>query len=209
MSALKKKQKEIETFIMSWRAKYQEAEIQYTNVIKSAGVNNARALTSELSKCLHVAEETQKDLKRAEDARRAKCALEQTLRDSLMPAYTDCFGKIFKKRLDKAGEIVQALDSFVKIHVQQMSDRTEFKQVIQDVAKGSGLRKEQCEQIVANMTPVRLAELIVDRDSGEISKTSGITEEKASAFIETAWSKAVDEEGCERPCIGRGCWENG
>jgi energy-coupling factor transporter ATP-binding protein EcfA2 len=199
ISAVKTKQKELQTFIVSWRAKYQEAEIQYTNVIKSAGVKNASALTSELSKCLQAAEETQKALKRAEDARLAKSALEQTLRDSLMPAYTDCFGKIFKKRLDKASEIVQALDSFVKIRVQQMSDRTEFKQVIQEVAKGSGLRKEQCEQIVANMTPVRLAELIVDRDSAELGKTSGIAEEKARVFIENAWSKTVDEEGCECP----------
>jgi len=123
------------------------------------------------------------------------------LRNSLMPVYTDCFAKIFKKRLDKASGIVQALDSFVKIHVQQMSNRTEFSQVVQEVAKGSGLRTEQWEQIVASMTPVRLAGLIVDRDSKGLSKTSGITEEKASVFIENAWSKAVDEEEGEQPSV--------
>lgn len=197
--AVHTKQKSLENYIIGWRQKYDKAKQEYTNVIQSAGVKNASALTSELNKCIQAIEGTEKELNNAKVARREEIALEQTFLNTFIPAYTGCFGKIFEKRLGKANQISESLESFVKIGVQQMNDRTEFVNLVHDIAKGSGLRKEQCDQIALKMTPVKLGELIIAKNAKQFEQMSGIAENKAAIFIENAWSRSMDEEELARP----------
>ena len=197
--AVQTKQKSLENYIAGWRGKYDKAKQEYTNVIQSAGVKNASALTSELDKCIQAIENTERELNNAKAARREETALEQTFFNTFIPAYIECFGKIFEKRLGKANQISGALEFFVKIGVQQMNDRTEFMNLVHDIARGSGLRKEQCDQIALKMTPVKLSEMIIAKNAKEFEQISGIAENKASVFIENVWSKSIDEEGLSHP----------
>jgi ABC-type Na+ transport system ATPase subunit NatA len=190
------KERALETYIGDWRKKYEKAQKQHERVIKTARVKNASALTSEIDK---VNETVEADLEEAEDAARQKKAIETELKRSLIPEYSGHFGEIFKKRLDKARGITESLKSFVRVHVLQMSDRSDFEKEVERLGKGSRLRGAELQSMAAKVTPIELAELILDRNSEELSNKTGIKTEKIGVFIECAWAKNTTGEGFERP----------
>jgi len=195
--ALVAKQNSFQGFITGWRAKFDQAKQKHEEVIKSAGVKDASALTSELNKVNLAIEKFEDELAKAKEASRQKSALENTLRNALIPEYVECFRNIFKKRLDKATAINKSLDSFVRISVIQMNDRSDFEKVAEVLAKGSGLRKDEQNQITNKVTPVELAQLLIEKDSTQLCKKTGLKQERLTSFIETAWSKCRTDEGVE------------
>lgn len=199
LKAIIEKVKPYKNFTLEWREKFEEAQIKHAEVVKSAGVKNASAITSELNKVTQVIEGVEADLKEARAGARGKTALEGTLRGTLMPAYFDCFSRIFKKRLDKAEGICTALSGFVRINVLQMHDRSNFETVIQRTAKGSRIRAEKLQKLVSRMTPIELMGLIADRNGAELSKKTGVNAEIASGLIEHMWAQTIDEGGFEKP----------
>jgi len=192
-------ERELESYILGWRKKYEKASQEHEKVIKTAGVKNASALTSELDKVIETIEELEVDLEAAQSASRKKQAIEDELRQKVIPSFTQCFSDIFKKRLDKAKAISGSLDSFVRINVLQMKDRTEYRNTVGKFAKGSGLRGEQLDQIVAKVLPVELAELIVDRNEVKLTTLTGMTSRNAGVLIEHIWAKNTSDQGQENP----------
>ncbi len=192
-------EKALEGYILGWRKKFEKARKEHEAVIKTAGVKNASALTSELDKVIETIEELEVDLEAARNALRKKQAIENELRQKVIPSFTQCFSDIFKKRIDKAKAISDSLDSFVRINVLQMNDRTEYRNVVGRLAKGSGLRGEQLDQIVAKVSPVELAELVVDRNEGKLTTATGLTDRNAIVLIEHIWAKNTSDEGQEYP----------
>ena len=197
--AIIEKLKPYKDFTLEWREKFEEAQIKHAEVVKSAGVKNASAITSELNRVAQAIEGVEANLKEARAGARKKTALEGTLRGTLMPAYFDCFNRIFKKRLDKAEGICTALSGFVRINVLQMDDRSNFETVIQRAAKGSRIRTEKLQKLVSRMTPIELTGLIADRNGTGLSKKTGVNTEIASGLIEHMWAQTVDEGGFEKP----------
>lgn len=187
------------SYILGWRKKFENAREKHENVIKTAGVKNASALTSELDKVIEAIETIEGDLEQAQNAAKQKKTIETELRNRLIPEYSKYFGDIFKKRLGRAATINKSLKSFVRIHVLQMSNRSEFEKKVEALAKGSRLRGPELRQIAAKVTPIELAELILDRNIQELSKRTGVKSEKIGVFIETAWAKNITREGFERP----------
>ena len=116
-----------------------------------------------------------------------------------MSNYSTLFSSIFKKRLDKAESISKSLEGFVRINVFQMNDRIHFKEVVENIGKGSNLRKEQLQNIISTTTPIELAKFIIDRKSEELSKKTGIKEDAVRTFIENVWSKTAEDDGIEKP----------
>jgi ABC-type cobalamin/Fe3+-siderophores transport system ATPase subunit len=193
--ALHAKAKSLQTFIGDWRRKFEKAKQKHEEVIKSAGVKNAPALTSELNRATEAIERLQRELEEAKKAARKTAALESELRGSLMPDYNTCFAQIYKKRLDKAAGITGALDGFVRIQVRQMADRGDFEEALTAAARGSGLRKPVLQQIAAKLTPLELAQYIVDKNSRQLAEKARMNEESASVLIDRAWSASTTEDG--------------
>ena len=196
---LTEKMNSFTAFVVKWREKFEQAQEKHEEVIKSAGVKNASAITSELNKVIQAIETIENDLRDAKKALNQKVALENTLRSTLMSNYSTLFSSIFKKRLDKAESISKSLEGFVRINVFQMNDRIHFKEVVEKIAKGSNLRKEQLQNIISNTTPIELAKFIIDRKSEELSKKTGIKEDAVRTFIENVWSKTAEDDGIEKP----------
>lgn len=116
-----------------------------------------------------------------------------------MPAYFDCFRRIFKKRLDKAENIGRALGNFVRINVLQMDDRSNFESTVKKVAKGSAIRTEKLQKLVSRVTPIELVALIAERKETELSKKTGVNAEIVSGLIEHMWARSRGEDGFEKP----------
>lgn len=191
-------EKELTNYIIQWRKKYEKAKKKHDDVIKTAGVKNVSALTSQLDKVIESLEDLEVDLEVAKETSRAKKATENELRQSVIPNFANCFSDIFKKRLNKAKSISKSLDSFVRINVLQMHDRTHYRNVMGRLAKGSGLHGEQLDKVVAKTTPVELAELLVDRNVSKFTKTTGLTDRNSGIFIDHVWAKNTSEKGEER-----------
>ena len=189
------KAKSLQAYVNSWRRNFEKTKQKHEKVIKSAGVKNASALISELDKATETIEQLQRKLEKAKKAARKSAALQSELRDSLMPDYNTCFAQIYKKRLDKAAEITGALDGFVRIQVRQMANRGDFEEALIAAARGSGLRKPILQQIAAKLTPLELAQYIVDKNCRQLAEKAGIKEESASVLIEQVWSASTTEEG--------------
>ncbi len=192
--AISDKKKGFDAFVSWWLGKFKTAKETYEGVLVSAGVRNASAISSELNKSVQAIENLDRNLKRAQAARQALKELQNRLTRQLVPQYVDCFRRIFKKRLDKATEITKSLDSFVRISVLQMHDRAAFADVVDDMARGSGLRREQRQVIVDNLTPVQLAQMIIEVDAESLAERTDLSESGARAFIDSAWEKTASED---------------
>jgi len=107
--AFEQKQRALQTFLMEWRRRFDAAKKKHEAVITAAGVKNASALTSELDKTTEAIERVGKSLKRSEQAVRTKSTIEGTLKGKLLPDYNACYAGIYRKRLNKASEISEAL----------------------------------------------------------------------------------------------------
>lgn len=197
--AVKGKEKSFEKYIVDWRKKFEKARKKHEELIKTAGVKNASALASELDKVTEAIETIEAKFQQAEDARKHKSAIERELRGRLIPEYSRMFAEVFKKRVAKATVITESLKSFVRIQVQQMSDRSDFEEEVQKLAKGSRLSVAQLHEISQKVTPVELARLILDRNSEELCKRTGVKKERIVVFIETAWAKNTTADDIEKP----------
>ena len=62
-------------FVVKWREKFEQAQEKHEEVIKSAGVKNASAITSELNKVIQAIETIDNDLRDAKKALNQKVAL--------------------------------------------------------------------------------------------------------------------------------------
>jgi len=194
-------EKGLTSYILAWRKKFDKAQKKHEMVIETAGVKNASALTLELDKVIESIEELDITLADARQASKKKRAIENELRRNVIPSFTECFGSIFKKRLDKAIAITESLHSFVKIHVLQMSDRTEYRNVMGKLAKGSGLHGEHLDQIVSRISPVELAELVIDRNVKELVRKTSLTDRNANILVDHIWAQNTRDEGEE--CLSK------
>jgi ABC-type Na+ transport system ATPase subunit NatA len=190
-------EKALTSYLLRWRKRFQMAQKEHEKVIKTAGVKNASALTSELDKVIESIEETEVGLADAQSASKEKRAVENELRQSVIPNFTECFRSIFKKRLDKAKGISDSLQSFVRINVLQMNDRTEYRNAVGALARRSGLRREHIEQIVSRITPVELAELVIDRNVDQLARKTGVTDRNAAVLTDHLWAQNTGKDGTE------------
>lgn len=197
-SALKSTSKGLKDYVKSWQSEFQTAKDKHQEVIRSAGVANASALTSELNKVIAQIEQIKKYLKKAKDAAAEKANIENKLWKTLIPNYNKCFVEIFKKRLDKSDKLTKDLDGFVRISVRQMVDRTDFSEAVTSLARGSSLRRPELQEIVAAMTPLELTKYIVAKNAKGLAQYAEIKEDKALTLIEHVWAKTTDDEGNQR-----------
>jgi len=197
--AIDEKQRAFQAFVLEWRKLFQSAEKKYDEIIKAAGVKSAPALVAELDRVIEAIEETDKGLKKSEAAAKTEAALQDTLRSTMMPDYNKHFAGIFKKRLNKAEQITKALCEYVRIQVRQMDNRKEFSEDLTSMAKGSGLRKAELDQVCNSITPLELAVLLVDKDSARLANLTGMKEDRAATLINHAWTQCLTEEEGERP----------
>ena len=152
-----------------------------------------------MNKVIQAIEKINAELDEARKAAKEKAMLEKTLRNTLLPNYATEYGNVFKKRLGKATEITNKVKSFVRIQVRQMDDRTKLEKELIKKAKGSNLRKEQLEKIASKITPVELGEMILDKDSSVLAKSTGVKKDKIEILINHIWDNATNDDGFECP----------
>ncbi len=200
-NAISTKKASLDKFQIQWEKDFAKAKAKYEKIVKSAGVKNASALTSELNKTIQAIEKVERKLKRSEAAADYLEELEKRLRMNLLPAYSDCYGKIFKKRLDKAREVTESLNSFVKIDLHQMRDRGIFRAQVDRLAKGSYLKKEERQVIVDAITPIELGRMILDRNIEGLFEKTKINKSKLETFVNNVWEQTVSEDEEYRPSL--------
>jgi ABC-type Na+ transport system ATPase subunit NatA len=190
-------EKGLQTYTVDWRKRFEAAQREFEKVIKTAGVKNAAALTTELDKVTEALEDVEAELQGAEEAQKQKKGIENQLRGSIIPDFAACFASIYKKRLDKATAITDSLDSFVRIQVLQMHDRSEYREELAKLAKGSRLQAGLLDRIAERTTPVDLARFIIDRNVKELATRMGATDAKAQVLTDHVWARYTDEQGEE------------
>jgi hypothetical protein len=198
-SALGSAERQLADWQKKWYERFEVAKRKHEETMKSAGVESASAITSELNKAAEQIEKVEKDLKKAERATARKSEIEAELRDSLMPKYNACFETIYKKRVAKADELTKALDGFVRIGVRQMSDRSEFADSVLQLAKGSGLRKPELSAVVNSMTPIELTRYIAARNAKALAVQAGVPTDKSEILIGHVWASSLGEGELEQP----------
>jgi energy-coupling factor transporter ATP-binding protein EcfA2 len=188
-------ERKMKDFAASWEVKFSVAQQKHDKLIQDAGVENASALTSELDKVTAQIEHLDREFKKARKAATRKSEIEGKLRNTLIPKYNSCFIDIYKKRVAKADTLTHALDSFVRISVRQMADRSAFADAVVAIARGSGLRKPDIDAVVVSMTPLELTKYLAAKDFAGLAKHAGIQIQHAQTFLEHVWDRNTDEEG--------------
>jgi hypothetical protein len=91
----------------------------------------------------------------------------------------------WQKRTQKAHEYTDKLDGVIKINVLEGGDRREFEKKIRELSRKGYLRDGDIRQIAASLEPSMLLHNVLTRNTGEIARATGVTQDVAERLVES------------------------
>ena len=109
--------------------------------------------------------------------------------DELKKKWRDILGKIeddkdeiFRRRLAKYRELTVQSDGKIRLNIEPAADRSRFRQRLETLSTGTGLRKAYMRQLADSATPAEFVDSVISRDIGRIASWCEMSEEQADRF---------------------------
>jgi ABC-type lipoprotein export system ATPase subunit len=179
-----------------WDARFSEAELEYQKLIAEidkdgkglqALSDRRRRLEEQIASLEILSRELTADII-------PQIATLEEERDSLLTDLQTNRKSITSKREAKAKELTEKLTHKIKLDVHSQANTNLFRQKLQQVAQGSGIRSNEYDTIAVKCHPVAFVKRILSEDYDYLSTQSGIDKNRFIKYSENVYDrKRLDE----------------
>lgn len=177
-----KAKKKSQADLVAWEKsnKFSQLEKKYNSEIKLQ--EKQESLETDRKKLMSERKEISAKIAIAEKAKNTYTDL-RTKRSTLLNRLGTVKSTYFTERSDQAKLITKKSEGKLKIVVRGGDNKASYVRLLKKLKVGSRAETKEVEEIANLVSPIKLVEMVLDRDVKKLSKVANLTEQKAESII--------------------------